>query len=392
MNRLPRVMHTVAGLKSSAGGTSQAVQSTCSELAKAGVEVSLVSQDFGLASDPNVLPAETVRVGFSRASILPFTKSVFSAGFRLLVKETCVNSRIDIVHDHGLWLPSNHAVASVCRTLGLPRVVSPHGMLSDDALNYGGVKKFLAWKLFQWRDLQSSAAICVTSTQEADQVQGMRLGRPIAVIPPGIELPALRIGTARGSGRKVALFLGRIHPMKGLLNLVRAWDSVRPQGWRVVIAGPDESGHQKTVQDAIDRANLGDVFEFAGPAYNTAKSNLYETASLFVLPSFSENFGMSIAEALAYELPVITTVGTPWKSIQQQGCGWWVNATSNDLADAIRKAASLPEAELKSMGRRGRVLIQRDFDWSKIAPQFISLYRWLLGYEQLPEHVIGTQH
>lgn len=384
-------MHTIAGLKSSAGGTSRVVQAICDELAKAGLEVSLASQDFGSTSDPNVLPEEAVQVSLSQGMVLPFANSVFSPGFRSLVKETCTNSRIDIVHDHGLWLPSNHAVATVCRTLGLPRVVSPHGMLSSDALKQGGMKKCLAWSLFQRRDLRSSAAICVTSTQEADQVQAMCPGRPIAVIPPGVELPTLRIGNARRSHPKVALFLGRIHPMKGLLNLVHAWASVRPQGWRIVIAGPDEGGYRRTVQDAINRADLGDTVELTGPAYGAAKADLYETARLFILPSFSESFGMSIAEALAYELPVIATTGTPWKSIQQQGCGWWVSATSNDLADAIRRATSLPDAELEGMGRKGRILIQRDFDWSKIAPRLISLYRWLLGYEQMPEHVHGIQ-
>lgn len=388
--RLPPLLYTIAGLKSSSGGTSSAVTAACSGLARAGVAVDLVSQEFGDPGDRNILPeAGAVRVSLAQASRLPLLGTVYSPGLRALVKRTCRDAGTGLVHDHGLWLPANHAVAAVCRDLRLPLVASPHGMLSPDALAHDKGKKRVAWWAFQRRDLSSAAAVCVTSGQEADDVRAAGCGRPIAVIPHGVDMPAMPTGSAARDGPRIALYLGRIHPIKGLLALVEAWATVRPQGWRVVVAGPDEEGYRKVVEEAVARAGLGDAFAFPGAVFGAAKTALYESASLFVSPSLSENFGVTIAEALAHRLPVIATKGAPWGSIAQEGCGWWVDPGARALAAAIREATALPDAELRAMGGRGRLYVERSFDWARVVAMLIALYGWVLGNEAQPDFVAG---
>lgn len=388
--RLPPVLHTIAGLKSSSGGTSSAVTAACSGLARAGVRMDLVSQDFGDAEDRNILPEEAaVRVGLAKASRLPLLGAVYSPGLRALVQRTCREAGTGLVHDHGLWLPANHTVAAVCRELRLPFVVSPHGMLSADALQHDKGKKRLAWWAFQRRDLSSAAAVCVTSGQEADDVRAAGCSRPIAVIPHGVDMPALPTGNAAPEGPRTALYLGRIHPIKGLLALVEAWAMVRPPGWRVVVAGPDEEGYRMVVQEAVERAGVGDAFAFPGAVFGAAKGALYESASLFVSPSLSESFGVTIAEALAHRLPVIATKGAPWAAIAREGCGWWVDPDARALAAAIREATSLPAAELRAMGSRGRTFVERNFDWARVVAMLVTLYGWVLGNEAQPDFVVG---
>lgn len=382
------VMHTIAGLKSSAGGTSNSVATTCSELARAGVEIELVSQEFGSPDDWSLQPeVRAVQARFARAVRLPVLGFVYSTEYRQLVEQTCREKGVQVVHDHGLWLPANHAVASACRKLRMPLIVSTHGMLSQDAVKHQRLKKVLAWHAYQRRDLDSAVAICVTSMQEAEDVRSKGCSQPIAVIPHGVNVQAPRADTA-SAGTKTALFLGRIHPIKGLLSLVEAWAAVRPVGWQVIVAGPDEDGYRSVVAAAVQQAGLGDTFKFAGAAYGQARDELYAGANLFVLPSFSENFGMAIAEALASGLPVITTKGTPWEVIARQGCGWWVDATVPALASAIREATSIPVGELQAMGSRGHILVRDDFGWSGVVSKLVALYAWALGSGPRPGFVV----
>jgi len=102
-------------------------------------------------------------------------------------------------------------------------------------------------------------------------------------------------------------------------------------------------------------------------------------SDLFVLPSFTENFGVAAAEALACAVPVIATRGTPWKDLVDRQCGWWVDIGVKPLADALRQATALPDAERRQMGRRARRLVRDNYSWDRAATDMISVYRWLLG-------------
>ena len=149
--------------------------------------------------------------------------------------------------------------------------------------------------------------------------------------------------------------------------LVQAWARVRPDGWRLRIAGPDEADHRKQVEKAVSAAGLGEVISFTGPIGHRMKKSAFFDADLFVLPSHSESFGIAVAEALAHGLPVLTTKGTPWSILPESGCGWWVDATVDGIAQGLRQATILDSDTLQAMGAKGRALAIAEFGWKRVA-------------------------
>jgi glycosyltransferase involved in cell wall biosynthesis len=294
--------------------------------------------------------------------------------------------KTDVLHDNGIWLPHNHRLAALAERRGIPRVVSTRGMLEPWALNHKRLKKNLAWCLYQCRDLKQARCHITTSEAEAQNLQHLGLGVPIATVPNGVDVPEERprsvdSGAERAvrGGLRTALFLGRIYPIKGLPMLIEAWARARPDGWILRIAGPDEAGHQKQVERAVTAAGLGQVVSFTGPlAYGMKKSAFFD-AELFVLPTHSESFGIVVAEALAHGLPVLTTTGAPWSILRDSGCGWWVDATVDGITEGLRRATILDPETLRSMGAKGRALVSAKFGWKRVADLMLSTYEAILA-------------
>ena len=292
-----------------------------------------------------------------------------------------------VIHNHGLWLGVNHSGALLARKRCTPLLCSPHGMLRPWAISHKRWKKKLAWWLYQRADLRCAAALHATSPVEAQEFRRLGLENPIAIVPNGISIPPWQEPCQR-TGPRTVLFLGRIHLIKGLLTLVSAWAKVRPAGWRCVIAGPDQGGHQAQVEAAITREKLETVFEVTGPVLPEGKWALFHSAHLFVLPSVSENFAVVVAEALAASVPVITTKGTPWEELVTHQCGWWVDIGAEPLEAALREAMALSDEQRQEMGQRGRRLVAEKYAWPKIALQMKSVYEWVLGGGPKPHCVV----
>lgn len=235
-------------------------------------------------------------------------------------------------------------------------------------------KKRLAMWLYQRRDLQRARFIHATSTMEADAIDRMGFSRACPVIPNGTEFPdPMQPRTERAT--KTALFLSRIHPKKGLENLVRAWSEIRPPDWICRVVGPDPDGHWKSIEDLIRALKLESSFEYLPPVDGPAKWSMFAEADLFVLPSFSENFGLAIAEALACSLPVVTTKGTPWREIEEHRCGWWIEPNLSALEAALRSAFQTSHSQRLEMGARGRRLAEDRYSWKAVAQALATLYR-----------------
>jgi glycosyltransferase involved in cell wall biosynthesis len=288
----------------------------------------------------------------------------------------------DVLHDNGIWWSHNHRLAVFAAQRQIPRVVSVRGMLEPWAFHHKRLKKWLAWQLYQRRDLQRAQLLHTTAAQEARNVEGFGLGVPVGMIPNGVDLPDIEPGkaaarNAHDAGQRTALFLGRIYPVKGLPMLVEGWSRVRPHGWRLQIAGPDEAGHRADVERAISVSRLNGVVSFLGPVEEEAKTSVYFNADLFILPSYSEGFAVAVGEALAHGLPVLTTKGVPWPELAVRGCGWSVNPTVEGIAEGLRQATSQDPAALRAMGARGRAWVAADFGWDGIASRFLAAYEQL---------------
>jgi len=381
-----RVVHTIAGLKDRAGGVARSVPGLCEALASEGCETVLVTQLPSDHARASLLLPDPERVDTRLLPGFDWERLRFSHTPSLARKlgAVCEETRPDLLHDHGLWLQMNHVAAVVSKRLGLRRVVSPRGMLDEWSLSYRGWKKKLAWRVYQHDDLRAASAFCATSLAEARAIRALGLSQPIAVIPNGLGIPVLPASRTGEARQRTVLFMSRLHPKKGLLDLVAAWAAVVVPGWRLVIAGPDEDGYGQVVEQAVVRAGLSGSVTFTGAVTGAAKHEIFGRADVFVLPSYSENFGIVVGEALSYAVPTIATTATPWEELRSAQCGWWVDPGASALEKALQEAMQLPAAELSAMGQRGRALVEARYSWRRIAQMHIEFYRWLGGNARAP--------
>jgi len=290
----------------------------------------------------------------------------------------CYQNRFDLIHLQGFWLPIFCLGSVVALRRKIPFVISPHGCLMPWALAHKRMKKFVALKSYQGLMNRNAAMFIAASNQEVESIRRTGISRPIAILPNGVDnLPAPQ--RKRKEGKRSILFLSRIHSSKGLLDLVEAWASVRDDGWKIVIAGPDEEGHKSKVEAKIQSLRLETDFEFIGLVDGERKHSCFTNADLFVLPTYSENFGISVLEALSYELPVITTTAAPWGDLLEYKCGWWVPPGVAGISTALRLAMETSPTELNYMGRRGRELVMAKYTWDHIAQDALVAYEWMLN-------------
>ncbi|MFC1579106.1 glycosyltransferase [Pseudomonadota bacterium] len=365
----------------------RAVIGLCTSLSRLdGLEIRILTQ--GISSKP------IFRGKFDENRLLIATsdsKYTMQTGYlfkRFLINEIEKN-RPDILHDNGLWLPANHIVANVARNYGIPYALHPHGMMEPWSMQYRSIKKKFAWMLYQKRNLNSVTAFFATSTAEARHIRELGFKQPISVVPNGVDGPPngiLEPPKKEKNRVRHAVFMSRIHPKKGLMNLLLAWSMEKRYGWKLILAGPDEGGHLAEVLNRANDLGLSEDIEYRGVVDGDSKDRLLREADLFVLPSFSENFGVVIAEALAYGIPVISTMGTPWQGLVENKCGWWVSAEVEALAAALKEAMTLNDQERHKMAIRAQKY-SREFNWNQIASEIADVYRWLLGLADRPGSV-----
>jgi glycosyltransferase involved in cell wall biosynthesis len=291
-----------------------------------------------------------------------------------------------LFHVHNMWRLPLLTACRMARCNGRPCIISPHGALEPYAFSNKALRKKVAWWLVEQRRLSQATVVHATSVKEAENLAALIPGTPIAAVPVGIELQELPEDKPAREHR-TALFLSVIVPNKGLLTLLEAWSILRPEGWKLKVAGPDPKGHLAQCQRAVKDYGLEDCVSFAGPAFDDKKWKMYKSADLFVLPTLSENFGIAIAEALACGVPVITTRGAPWKELITHQCGWQIEFGVEPLVQTLREAFEL-DSELREMGLRGRALIQEKYTWPSIAQKMIEVYEWAAGGGQRPSCIL----
>lgn len=293
-------------------------------------------------------------------------------------------NKFDVITNFGMWTFFNHLIARKAVLNGVPLVNSPLGMLEPWSLRQKRFKKIMAWYAYQKGDLQKSAAILVTATMEALNLRKLGVQMPIAVIPAPIQLPkSLKPKKCGLTLPRTALFLSRIHPKKGLMELIEAWSRIKPIGWKLVIAGPDSDGYGATLSNFIRERGVFGI-DLRGPVYGQRKSALFDSADLFVLPTYSENFGLVVPEALAHCVPVITTTGTPWSELLETKSGWWIEPGVESLTATLEEALRSTNQELRTMGENGRRLVEQRYSDKVVVEKYASFYRWLVFGEDRP--------
>lgn len=370
-------LHIVKSIAYESAGMGYAALRYAEALAKPGNDISL------FIFDRSILEFE-LAPGAMNLTLLDANRSNF---FEL--RNCILNGNFDCVHIHGTWTILFAFACKWALTKKISIVVSPHGCLEPWAFRHKLWKKKIAFYLYQKWIFSKASLLFATAKDELVSIRSLGIETPVAIIPIGVDLPGEIPPIA--SEIKTFLFISRIHPIKGLHNLVSAWAKVRRDNWRLIIAGPDECGHLKEVRKQIDVLGLAGDFEFHGMVTGTDKLRLFSKADVFILPTHSENFGIVIAEALSYGLPVITTRAAPWKDLDAYDCGWWVDASVAGVESALIKAMDSTPERLSEMGCRARKLIEEKYSWSSISKSAKEAYEWVLDQNKKSPNFIYQQ-
>jgi glycosyltransferase involved in cell wall biosynthesis len=296
--------------------------------------------------------------------------------------ERLCSFRPDVVHLRGLWRQSSLAcLAWKQLNPGKPLIVQTAGMLEPWAIRRNGVIKQLYYHAVESRLIRESDRIHATSTIEVNSLihQGVPKSK-IVLIEEGVRMPQFQFVSQRidDNSPKTLLFLSRLHPVKGLDLLLEALSLLRPRDWRCVIAGMGDSGYLEALNKKVQQYNLGSMVVFSGPLLGAEKEQAFMSADAFILPSYSESFGIAIAEAMSWGLPVITTQSTPWSVILEQNMGWYVDSSLSGITEALFGLMNASSSFLSQMGERGRRYVESRYSWSAVGPRMSRVYRSLI--------------
>ncbi len=361
------VLLYVSSLSLSSGGPSRSVPMMAKGLSEAGIDVFLMtrySDDMNTHSlDGTNVRFITLKDGFNSKEIEKF-----------IIKE-----QVDVVQLQSIWSLDYHKLAKICRKHHIPYLITPRGMLEPWSLSQKKWKKNLAMFLYQRRDLNHASCIYTTSELEAQNVYKLGIKIPRSVIPNGIETDAYPCRLNSTSVKKQILFLSRIHEKKGIELLIDAWNKIGGDYpyWNVKIVGNGDKEYINQLKTKVANLNLSRCIEILPPVFGQEKIELYQSSALFVLPSYSENFGMVVAEALSCGVPVITSEYTPWDFLNKEKAGWYIKLSIEDMTSALREALNKPLDDLLTMGQNGAKLVRNKFDYRSVAQQTISLYKWI---------------
>jgi len=357
----------------------------------------------------------------------------------------------DLTHTHGIWQYPSVVTNLYCRPRNCLYLISPHGMLDPWAVRNSAWKKAIAYFFYEQAHLRGANCLRALCEAEARAIRQLGLKNPIAIIPNGIDLPVLQDHGTRGQktedggrrtevsgqwsvvssawsvvsglksdGRKVLLYLGRIHPKKGLANLLKAWKQVSSQWsvvsgqwseWVLAIAGWDQGGHEDELkrlatelgiawtdgrgQRTEDKQSPG-LWDFAmtgqspvvsgqwsvvflGPQFGEGKAACYRACDAFVLPSFSEGLPMVVLEAWAYAKPALITPECNLPEGYASSAAIRIDPTVASIAQGLQEMVQIPEGELRALGKNGRELTATRYAWPQIAEEMKRLYEWMLG-------------
>ena len=369
-----KLCHIVPSLQEQHGGPSKSVRALCRSLARLGHTVEL------LATAPDAPPsgreideAPNLRIRiFRRDAPERFCRS---AGLKAAVRQ----SNSDIIHHHSVWLRTLHYAHRAAERAKVPFVVSPRGMLSA-----------WAWRHHRWRKAAANLILHpgafadvtgwhATSPEEAREIGDLGFRQSVCVAPNGVE-PATVAETqaaaqywrdtcpATGSHR-TAVFYGRFHQKKRVIELIDTWLESATRDWVLLMVGLPEQYTPADLERYIQNSSgAGRIHVFAG----TSRPPPYAVASLFLLPSHNENFGLTVAEAMAHGVPALVTDTTPWQAVNDDARGWCV--PWSDYPGSLRRALAENPDSLRDRGQRARDWVLREYSWDRAAELLARYY------------------
>jgi poly(glycerol-phosphate) alpha-glucosyltransferase len=324
--------------------------------------------------------------------------------FSSQLQEAFLAEDADIAHLHALWMHNSITIRKWAQKWHRPYIITANGMLEEWAVRNSGWKKRLALTLYEQKCLNNAACIQVNSESEYRSVRAFGLTNPVCVIPNGIDLPEQPVEPLPNDvqtfwnrqippGNKILLYLGRLHPKKGLVNLLRAWTQARSSqtnsdGWVLVIAGWDQVNHLSELQKVVAKSGISKVV-FAGPQFGAEKSLCFRNSDAFILPSYSEGLPMTILEAWSYGKPVLMTPGCNLPIGFSSDAALRIEPTVESIESGLTALFKMSDRERDVMGRRGIDLVKTHFAWPQVAADMRAVYSWILGNGVKPRCVLN---
>lgn len=328
--------------------------------------------------------------------VLPVTGPT-SFGYAPDLCNTLLDLEADLLHSHVLWRYTSVASLRWVRQTGRPHIITINGMLDPWAVNNSRWKKQVAGWLYEHANLREAACLQVNTEKEYQAVRDYGVDTPVCIVPNGVALPDEKPPANPPwyddipTGSNVLLFLGRIHPKKGLQELLEGWRQVQAERsdgrpWTLAIVGWDDGGHRSELEQLTHESGLSSV-HFLGPMFGDEKAAAFHHADAFILPSYSEGLPMAVLEAWSYSLPVIKTPGCNLPKGFEADAALKVTPDPVAIAEGLQRLFGSSAEQRASMGERGRALVERKFTWPSVAKQMHEVYQWMLGERSAPSCV-----
>ena len=359
------------------GGFAHSVPGLCDALARnSEVELRVLTTDSDGPKTRERIPVKAFPEKFPAGYEVYYCRRVFaqSVSPELLMRLWSMVRWADVVHLTATYSFPTIPTLLGCRILRKPVVWSPRGALQ----RWPGTTRARAKSVWEkiCNALCDPGRVVLHATSEEEKSESwQRMPRTqVRVMHNGVTLPGLNGNRRPRNGSLRLLYLGRLHPIKGIENLLRALARINGEV-TLTLCGAGDLSYRRSLESLVSELSLDSRVNFRGAIDEAAKARHFHEADLCVVPSFKENFSLVVAESLSYAVPVIVGDGTPWKQVDQIGCGRCVPNSPDELAKAIE---ALSDAPLNEMGLRGRDWMQKEFGWDVVANEMAATYRELI--------------
>ena len=380
-----KICQIVSHIDEEASGPSYSVPMLCKSLSKKDNDVSLITLASRKIISDKIYHKH---IEFSQSRLL--SKLGISQQMNNWLKLNTKN--FNLVHVHGLWMMPNIYPSRYTDKFKVPSILSPRGTMNKNALVYSKNKKKIMWMLLQKKALLKVDAFHATSEQEYEDIRSLGFKAPVAIIPNGVDLHNDKNiksnNNIKNNNVRKLLYIGRIHPKKGLDMAIDAWSSLEKDFpcWKFKIVGKGEKNYIQSLNHKIKSYKLKNI-SISGPLYGEEKYKEFRNSDLFILPTRSENFGMVVAEALSFKLPVITTIGAPWEGLKKNSAGWSAEINAQSIGNVLFQALSMNSDQLTAMGENGFNWVRKDYSWNAVGEKMNQFYTWQVQKKNKPEFV-----
>ncbi len=387
-----RVLHVITNLSPGYGGPVKACKELCTSLADVGEDITIYTTNLNYPAGHLDVPLN-IKIQQDGYNVLyypiQFSPYIFSWGLARALKENV--RKFDVVHIHGLYRFPQAVAAYYARKFDVPYLIRPHGSLDPFLFNHKRHRfsKRLYEHLIENRNLNAASALHFTTSEEMQLVEPLKLRAPGIVIPNGLDFEKYNnlppFGRFRKkykiSDEKIILHYGRIHFKKGLDILIKSFAEISHmrKDTLLVIAGPDNEGYRSQVEKWITKENISSRVIFTGMLQGDDALEVLRDSDIFALPSYTENFGIAVVEAMASGLPVVISDKVNiWNEVRDAGAGLVTSCNEKEVADALLKL--LDDAKKREeMGNAGKVLVRKKYGWDAIVRELRSTYKSLLA-------------